>query len=147
MTKIYYGRKYCADGEYLETVQSASGNHIPVISMQGYAHDTVSTKTLDAAETAYNFVEPRAGHRITVTGILLSANNNVGVGDAMVVVYEAASPTSTVATKTIFATEMQTNSSRDITGIQLDIQPGVWINAKTDDDDVFASILYYYIPE
>ena len=65
----------------------------------------------------------------------------------MVVVYEAASPTSTVATKTIFATEMQTNSSRDITGIQLDIQPGVWINAKTDDDDVFASILYYYIPE
>jgi len=101
--------------------------------------------TADVINTGYNFVPPQFNKRFVVTDILLYANKNVGVNDATVVLYEADSATSTTSTKTILNIEMQKNSSRDITGLNLIISEGKWVNIKTDDDDIFATLMGFYV--
>lgn len=112
------------------------------------AYTTIASQKLDVINTAYNFVAPRAGHKIVITDILLYANKNVGAGDATVVVYASSEgPASTTVTSTIFETEMLKQTSRDVVGLNLIVaDEGRWINAKTDDDDVFCQIGYYYVP-
>jgi len=111
-----------------------------------YAYDDVSTKTLDVDDTAVNFYLPKAGQQFVVTTILLTANKNVTT-DCTVVIYEADDPTETTVTKTILNIEMLKNTSRDITGMNLLVSKGKFVNGKTDDDDVFCTIMGYYIPE
>jgi hypothetical protein len=101
--------------------------------------------TAGTANTAANLVVPVVGWQFVITSIHLYANKNVGAGDATVVLYEAsASDTATVDT-TIFTAEMVKQTSRDFTGLNLIVTVGKWINVKTDDDDVFATILGYYV--
>jgi hypothetical protein len=102
-------------------------------------------KELAAANTAYNFIKPKAGCRIVITTILLFANRNVGANDATVVIYEADSADSTTETKVLFQTEMLKQSRADITGVSLLVNEGKWVNAKTNDDDVFLTIAGYHI--
>ena len=110
-----------------------------------FSYDQVSSVTLGVDDTAVNFYPPVAGQQFVITTILLTANKNVTT-DCTVVIYEADSPTDTVPDKTILNVEMLKNTSRDITGLNLLITSGKFINGKTDDDDVFATIMGYYIP-
>ena len=96
--------------------------------------------------TAYNFVTPISGKRIVITDILIYANKGVGAGDATVDIYEADSITETAISKSIISTEMLKQTSRDLTGLNLILSEGKWINAKTDDNTIFMTIMYYYIP-
>jgi hypothetical protein len=98
-----------------------------------------------AAATAYNFVGPISAKRFVITDILLYANKNVGAGDASVQVYEADSSTSTTITKTILDIEMVKQTARDMTGLNLIVTEGKWVNIKTDDATIFASVMGYYV--
>ncbi len=110
-------------------------------------YNSVATQELAVASTVYNFVEPLAGHRIVVDGLLLYANRNVGVNDATVTIYESTvGPDSAVISQTILQTQMLKQSRADIIGINFLCSEGSWINASTDDDDVFLTVLYYYVP-
>lgn len=100
---------------------------------------------VDVNDTAYNFVPPKTNKRFVVTDILLYANKGVGAADATVDVYESTSATSTVISKSILAIEMLKNSSRDITGLNLIITEGKWLNIKTNDNTIFATVMGYYI--
>ncbi len=103
-------------------------------------------QTLDLVNTAYNFVEPKAKQNIVITDIILTANKNVGASDATVVVYEADAPDTTTSTKDILNLEMIKQSNLPLTGLNLLITEGAFVNAKTDDDDVFVTIMYYRVP-
>lgn len=110
--------------------------------------DFSSAYSVSAAviNTAYNFVGPKVGKRFVITDILLNANNGVGsaVG-ATVVIYEATSLTSTTVSKTILSIELVKQTNRDITGLNLISSEGVWINIKTDDNTINATLMGYYI--
>lgn len=112
------------------------------------AYNRISTQTLDVNNQVYNFVAPLLGHNIVIDGILLYANKGVGTNDASVVLYESAEgPASAVHTTVILETEMVKKTSRDLIGLNYLCSQGVWINATTDDDDVFVTLLYYYVPD
>lgn len=114
-----------------------------VVAPSNYS-TSIFTK-LDVADTAYNFIVPVSGKQIVITDIIATANKNVGVGDAALVIYEATAPDTLVVAETIFNTEMIKNSDKDLNGLNLITNSGVWINAKTDDDDIFLTLMYYYV--
>jgi hypothetical protein len=104
---------------------------------------------MEVAGTAYNYVTPLMGHKIVITDILLYANKNVGAGDATVTIYgNSTGPSDTTEDIVILQTEMLKQTSRDLTGLNiiLDVE-GHWLNGKTDDDDVYLTIGYYYVPK
>ncbi len=110
------------------------------------AYSEPSFKKLDVNNTAFTFVAPQDGHQIIITDIILTANKNVGANDATVDIYEADSELTTVITKSIIELEMIKQSSLALTGLNLLVPPGLWVNAKTDDNDVFVTIMYYRVP-
>lgn len=111
-------------------------------------YSTTVSQKLDVINTAYNFVAPKSGHKIVITDIMLYANKNVGATDATVTVYTSdVGPTTTTVKDTILQTEMLKQTHRDLVGLNLIVNnEGHWLNAKTDDDDVFVTIGYYYVP-
>ena len=102
--------------------------------------------TASAINTAYNFVGPQAGKQFIVTDIMLYANKNVGANDATVEIYEADGVDSTTVYKSVLVTEMLKQTSRDFIGLNLLVTQGKWLNIKTDDNTIYASVLGYYVP-
>jgi len=99
----------------------------------------------DTINTAFNFVPPEPKKQFVITDILLYANKGVGASDATVDVYEATSDTETTISKSILAMEMLKQTSRDMTGLNLIVSEGKWVNIKTDDNTIFATIMGYYV--
>lgn len=112
-----------------------------------YDYSTAYAVTANAVNTAFNFIEPKAGWRFVITDILLYANKGVGANDASVQVYEASGSDSTTVDKAILDVEMLKQTSRDLTGLNLIVSAGKWVNIKTDDDTIFATLMGYYVPE
>lgn len=94
---------------------------------------------------AVNFVPPLPNKRFVITDILLYANKGVGASDATVAVYEATSATSTTIITSIMALEMLKQTARDLTGLNLLVSEGKWVNLKTDDNTIFGTIMGYYV--
>ena len=103
-------------------------------------------RTLLLVNTAYNFVPPISGKRIVITEMLMYANKGVGVNDATVEIYEADGATETTISKSIISTEMLKQTSRDLISLNMIVGEGKWVNAKTDDNTIFVTLMYYYIP-
>ena len=107
------------------------------------AYSTTATVT----NTAFNLLVPQDGNCFVITDILIYADKNVGVNDATISIYTADSPTSTTVISDILTTEIKASTARDITGLNLLVTHGVWVNAKTDDNNVFFTIFGYYIED
>jgi hypothetical protein len=97
--------------------------------------------------TGYNLIVPRNGHCFVITDILIFADKSVSVNDATISVYTASSATSTTAIDTILTTQIKASTSRDLTGLNLLVSHGVWVNAKTDDNNVYFTIFGYYVED
>jgi hypothetical protein len=110
------------------------------------AYSVPVADTLTVINTAYNFVEPEAGHQIVITDVILTADKTVGVNGAAVEIYTADSPTSTVVTKSVLDIEMLKNTSRDLIGLNFLVGKGRWVNAKSDDVNIQVTIGYYRVP-
>lgn len=110
-----------------------------------FDYSTAYAVTVNATATAFNFVGPIAGKRFVITDIILYANKNVGAADATVDVYEATASDSTTISKSILAIEMLKQTSRDLTGLNLIVTEGRWVNIKTDDDIIYATLMGYYV--
>lgn len=95
--------------------------------------------------TGYNLVPPQDGNCFIITDIMIFADRNVGVNDATISIYTAQSPTSATAETTILTTQIKASTSRDLTGLNLLVTHGVWVNAKTDDNNVYFTVFGYYI--
>jgi hypothetical protein len=101
--------------------------------------------TVALINTAYNFVPPVGGRQFVVTDILLYANKGVGASDATVEIYEADATNETTVVRSIMILEMLKQTNRDITGLNLLISAGKWLNIKTDDNTIFATVMGYYV--
>ena len=134
---------YISDGGGNRVKASVTKNGQLVVGP--YAYDEVSSQSLATDNVAVNFFGPKAGFQFVLTTILLNAKKTVTT-DGLVEIYEATSSTSAVVAKSILAIEMLTNSVRDITGLNLLVSEGVYINGKTDDNVVNGTLMGYYIP-
>jgi len=128
------------------TSDSAKVTTIGQLVVAPYAYNEVKYLLLDAVDTGYTFYEPKAGQQFVLTAILLTADSNVTTS-CVVDIYEAVLAASATIGTSIFHFEILKNGYRDLSGLNILITEGVYVNAKTNDDDVYLTILGYYIPK
>lgn len=101
---------------------------------------------VDVINQAYNFASAVAGQKFIITDIIMTADKNVTT-DALVEIYEGSTASTTVVDKTIFKIEILKNTSISLTGLNWEVASGKFLNAKTDDDDIFLTIAYHIHPD
>lgn len=111
-------------------------------------YNETSFNELAANDTAYNFYEPKPKKQFVLTGIVARADKQVSsTVDADVIVYEASDAGSVTIIKTLFQVSMIQGDFITPTNLNILVSTGVFINAKTTDDDIHMNILGYYIDE
>lgn len=108
------------------------------------SYDEVKTISLNVDDTGFTFYVPKAGGQFVITAVLLTADKNVTT-DCIVEIFESAQEDSNVVSESILVIEMLKNTGRDITGLNFLVSEGVYVNGKTDDNNVSATIMGYYI--
>jgi len=110
------------------------------------AYSIPAQETLTVIDTAFTMIEPVDGKLIIITDIVLTANRNIGVNDATVTLYTTQAANELLPFGDILELEMAKNSSLPLTGLNAKVEPGLFVNAKTNDTDVFVTIMYYRVP-
>jgi len=130
------------------TNSRARVSSIGQVTTGNYGFDETKFNLLDVVDTAYNFYAPKVGKQFVISGIIARANKLVSaVADATVIVYEATSTTTTTVSKVLLQLQMTETNIFTITSVNILVNEGKWVNAKTDDDDITMNILGYYIPK
>ena len=96
--------------------------------------------------TVYNLVEPVDGKLIIITDLILTANKSVGTNDATVSLYTTNVKDSLIEKDKIIEIEMASRSNMVLTGLNLKVDAGLYINSKTNDNTVFVTLMYYRVP-
>ena len=65
---------------------------------------------------------------------------------AIVEIYEASSNNTLTVDKTLFQTSVPQKDNVAVTGINVLVNEGKFVNGKTDDDDVHTTIMGYFVP-
>ena len=123
------------------TVKVTTSGEIVVAPL---SYDEIANQTLDSANVAENFFAPISNKQFVITGIVANADKAVTT-DVVVDVFEADSLTSATIDKAIFHFEMLKNGDKDLTGLRILVNSGVFINGKADDANVNITIMGYYI--
>ena len=111
------------------------------------AYSVPVTQDMDVIDTAFNFAAPREGQSIVITGMFLSANNSVSnTTPAEVEIYTSDAADSTTVIRSILQPRLVRSSNVSLTGLNLLIGPGVWVNGKTNDNDILLTVMFYRVP-
>jgi hypothetical protein len=111
-----------------------------------FAYDETKFLELDVINTAYNFYGPVAGQQFVITGLRAKADRGVSTNaDATVIIYEASSDTTTTVDKILHQEAMVSGESVTMR-MNIIVNEGKYVNAKTDDDDIHMTIMGYYVP-
>lgn len=111
------------------------------------------TASATVINTGYNYssihngnIEPRAGKRFVITDLLISCDRNVGAtSGAIINVYETDSPTGLNSVGDIIKDIEIIKNERFAKSLNMLLAEGVWLNIKTDDNNVTSTIWGYYI--
>jgi hypothetical protein len=126
--------------------EAASVTTYGELRVSQYDYSTSYFQTFATAATAYNFVPPIQNQFFVITAIILQANKNVNATTGQVVdIYEATSATSTTIDKKLVEVEMIKNDRIILTGLNIKMNEGKFLNGKTEDDDVLATVAGYYV--
>ena len=109
------------------------------------SYDEVSTILIDFADTAFILFPPKGSKKFVITGISLTARKDIGVNGGVVIVYESLFADSTVEARIIQSIEMQKSTARDIQPLNIISSEGRWINIKSTDTTISASLTGYYV--
>jgi hypothetical protein len=116
------------------------------LSITDGPYDKVVFNELDLINTAYNFFPPNGEEQFVLTGFLAFADKQVSsTTNATVIIYEASSPDSATVDKVLVQFELGQNQSIPFPSIRILASKGVYINAKTDDDDIHMTIFGHYV--
>ena len=109
-------------------------------------YDEAQFHELDVINTAYNFFVPRGLEQFVITGFLMYGDKQVSSSaNATVVIYEASQPDSITVDRVLVQVEVGQNQSIPFPNIRILCNKGVYINAKTTDDDVHMTIFGHYV--
>lgn len=110
-------------------------------------YSTPLERELDTINTAFNFLAPEDGKNIVITDIVLSADKDVSnVDPAEIEIYEADAADSLTAAPSIISPRLIRSANLALTGLNLLIPEGKWVNAKTNDNNVLITIMFYRVP-
>jgi len=112
-----------------------------------YAYDLSSFNELDTDNVPKNFYKPEPHKRFVVTGIIATADKEVGANDdATITVYEASSTTSTVQDKIILEFVLTQSTVVSLLPLNIIVSEGKFVNGVTDKDDVHMNVMGYFVP-
>ena len=95
---------------------------------------------------AVNVVPPVAFKMFVITAIILSGDRSIGASGAVTDIFETSiGPTDGTIETQILQEEIAKQTRMTISGLELHVPPGVWINVKSDDVIVRANIAGYYL--
>ena len=128
------------------------GKHSPKVTKYGELvvsagnTNTVSSQALDAVNTGVMFVRPEMGSAIIINQIIIAAEKSVSSStSAEVIVYESTTGTGTAEHKRVLKMSIIKNQTESFSGLNLLVEEGLWVMAKTDDATVDVSILYNHL--
>lgn len=111
------------------------------------AYSTPIAQELDVINTAFNFLSPESGKKIVITDIIVSADKSVSVTDpAEIEIYEAGAVDTITIDQGIVSPRLLRGRSLPLTGLNLLVPEGKWVNAKTNDNNVLVTIMFYRVP-
>jgi hypothetical protein len=109
-------------------------------------YDLAQFNELAANNTAYNYFGPRGREQFVITGFLIYGDKQVtSATNATVVIYEASAPDTTTEDRILVQVEVGQNQSIPFPNIRILCNVGVYLNAKTDDDDIHMTIFGHYV--
>ena len=111
-----------------------------------FSYDEAKFISLAVDDQGYTFYQPLAGKQFVISTIILTADKNVAT-DCTVEIFESTTEDDPTVSKSILNIEMLKNSARDLIGLNLIVSEGKYLNGKTDDNNVAATIMGYYIPK
>lgn len=104
------------------------------------------TMAMDTIGVAFNFMAPVSDHFIVVTDIIVSADKDVSnTTPADVDIFTADAHDSVTPINEILRPQLTRASNFSLTGLNLKIDPGVWINATTTDTIVLLTVMFYRV--
>ena len=117
---------------------------IGALIVSPFKYDEVVYNELAAINTAYNFYESLPGQQFVITGMRIKADRQVSsTVDADVVIYEATSSSTTDVSKILHQEAMVRGENVTMLPMNILVNEGVFINAKTTDDDIHMTIMGY----
>ena len=112
-----------------------------------YDYDLTQFQELDTDDVAKNYYKPRVDKRFVVTGVIATADKQVGANeDATVTIFEAASSATATADKVLLQFVLTQSTVVSLLPLNILVAEGKFVNAKTDNDDVHMNIFGYFIP-
>ena len=112
-----------------------------------YSHDLTEFNELGTINVGVNFYQPVRKRRFVITGVVAAGNLSISASAlATVIIYEASSETTATVDKSLIQfgiTRLQTSA---LLPLNILVSEGKFVNAKTDDDDIFMTIMGFYIP-
>lgn len=107
-------------------------------------YSTTSTVVLNATGTPFNILSPETGKAIVITDIIVNADKSVSnTTPANIEIYSAEEADLLTVFNLIVAPQLTGSSQQVMTGLNLLIDAGLWVNAKTDDASVLVTIMSY----
>jgi hypothetical protein len=111
-------------------------------------YSTLHSVTLAVAGTVYNLALPVSGKQFVITDLILYADKNVGTNDASIEIFGAGDgPTGVNALGSLIELELPKKNSLVLTGLNIVIGKGLWLNATTNDNIVYINIAGYYVDQ
>ena len=109
-------------------------------------YDDTKFQEVGTANVAVNFYAPRPGQSFVITVIRAKADRDVSpTADATVVVFEASNDSTATVDKVLHQEAMVRAETFTLTGLNIKVTEGKWVNAKTTDDDIHMTIMGYYV--
>ena len=102
--------------------------------------------TMSDINTPYSLIEPMDGKLIIITDVLITANKSVGTNDATITLYTSNTEGALIEEGKVIEIELASRSNMIITGLNLKVDSGLYINSKTNDNTVFITLMYYRVP-
>lgn len=112
-----------------------------------FDYDLTKFNTLSVNGQAFNFYSPRAGHNFVITGFIAYADRSVNdANDTVIDIYEADSDSSGTIDKMLISFGLGKTKALPALPLNILVNEGVFINAKTSDNNILLTIMGYFIP-
>lgn len=109
-------------------------------------YDLAVFNELGTINTAYNFFGPKGREQFVITGFLMYGDKQVNSStNATVTIYESSQADSTTEDRVLVQVEVGQNQSIPFPNIRILCNKGIYLNAKTDDDDIHMTIFGHYV--
>ena len=91
-----------------------------------------------------NIVPPKTGMRFVCTAMIINADKSV-TSEMVVTLFEGSGPTTTTQDQVVFSTEILKQRTLVLTGLNVLVTEGKWLNGVTDDNNALFNVAGYYV--